>query len=202
METAIENIPLKQKRGRLILVLMFVFFVLPLFIVLAMHQYGWHPKGSSIGDLIEPARALSVGSQLQDASGKPIDSAVFKDKWSMVFIAEICDTACAERLYSMRQLHVALAKDIDRVQRVLITKAADVSALQTQYPDLIIINQPGSAIAELTRQFEIADSDVQTSNRIYLVDPLANLMMSYPATAKAAEIYKDMTQLLKFAWAG
>ncbi len=191
-----------QKRGRIVLLCMFLFFVLPLVIVLAMHQYGWHPQGDSLGELIQPARALQASSDLQDANGHQVTIDMLKDKWSMVYIAETCDHTCAERLYSMRQLHVALAKDIERVQRVWITQSQDVAAIQAQYPDMLIINQPSDALAIFTAQFEVAGQDVQHSNQIYLVDPLANLMMRYPKTAQPREIFKDITRLLKYAWAG
>lgn len=191
-----------QKRGRLVLLCMFLFFVLPLVVVLAMHQYGWHPQGDSLGELIQPARALQMSPNVQDAQGRLVTIDMLKDKWSMVYIAETCDHTCAERLYSMRQLHVALAKDIDRVQRVWITSSQDVAAIQTQYPDMLIINQPSDALASLTAQFEIVGQDVQHSGQLYLVDPLANLMMRYPKTAQPREIYKDITRLLKYAWAG
>lgn len=191
-----------QKRGRVVLLCMFLFFVLPLVVVLAMHQYGWHPQGDSLGELIQPARALQMSPRLQDAKGRLVTIEMLKDKWSMVYIAETCDHTCAERLYSMRQLHVALAKDIDRVQRVWITSSQDVAAIQTQYPDMLIINQPSDALASLTAQFEIVGQDVQHSGQIYLVDPLANLMMRYPKTTHPREIYKDITRLLKYAWAG
>lgn len=191
-----------QKRGRIVLLSMFLFFVLPLVIVLAMHQYGWHPQGDSLGELIEPARVLQVSPNLKDAKGRVVTIDMLKDKWSMVFISESCDHTCAERLYSMRQLHVALAKDIDRVQRVWITQNQEVTAIQAQYPDMLIINQPSDALATFTKKFEIAGQDVQHSNQIYLVDPLANLMMRYPNTAQPKEIFKDITKLLKYAWAG
>ena len=191
-----------QKRGRIVLLCMFLFFVLPLVIVLAMHQNGWYLPGDSLGELIQPARSLQISLNLQDTKAHAVTIAMFKDKWSMVYISEKCDHTCAERLYSMRQLHVALAKDIDRVQRVWITQSQDVAAIQVQYPDLLIINQPGDALAAFTEQFRVADQDVQHSNQIYLVDPLANLMMRYAKTAQPAEIYKDMTKLLKYAWAG
>lgn len=200
---ALATIDVKaQKRGRVVLLCMFLFFVLPLLVVLAMHQYGWHPQGESLGELIQPARALQVDPRLRDAHGRLLTIDMLKDKWSMVYIAETCDHTCAERLYSMRQLHVALAKDIDRVQRLWITQSQDVAAIQAQYPDMLIINQPSDVLASLTGQFEIAGQDVQHSSQIYLVDPLANLMMRYPKTAQPKEIYKDITRLLKYAWAG
>jgi len=40
------------------------------------------------------------------------------------------------------------------------------------------------------------------SDRIYLVDPLKKLMMSYPADASPLDIYEDMKRLLKTSRVG
>jgi hypothetical protein len=40
------------------------------------------------------------------------------------------------------------------------------------------------------------------SNRIYLVDSLGYLMMSYPANMALADVRKDITRLLRYSWAG
>ena len=40
------------------------------------------------------------------------------------------------------------------------------------------------------------------SARIYLIDPLANLMMSFPESVPPKAVRKDLVRLLKAAWAG
>lgn len=191
-----------QKRGRLILVLLFLFFVLPLIAVLLMHHYQWHPQGSSNGALISPARPLHMANALLDEQARPLMATVWRDKWSMVYVAESCDSVCAERLHGMRQLHVSFAKDIERIQRVLISPISDSAVLRQQYPDLVIINQPATALANLSQQFDIAGQSASAEHRIYLVDPLGNLMMSYTLTTPLKEIRKDLERLLRYSWAG
>jgi hypothetical protein len=71
--------------------------------------------------------------------------------------------------------------------------------LQAEYPDMRVIQQPTIAVTTLARQFQIEPS---ADTRIYLVDPLANLMMSFPASVEAKAIRKDLVRLLKAAWAG
>jgi len=46
------------------------------------------------------------------------------------------------------------------------------------------------------------DEVVSSSNRLYLVDPLGHLMMSYQAHLPLAAVRKDVTRLLRFSWAG
>ncbi len=44
----------QQTKGRIVLIALVVFFAAPLFVVMAMYRFDWHPKGQSYGDLIEP----------------------------------------------------------------------------------------------------------------------------------------------------
>ena len=56
--------------------------------------------------------------------------------------------------------------------------------IREEHPDLVVALLGGKDGASLLRQFPAyGDGPVDTAGRIYLVDPLGNLMMSYPATA-------------------
>jgi hypothetical protein len=57
-------------------------------------------------------------------------------------------------------------------------------------------------IENLATQFNIHDEDALLANRVYFVDPLGHMMMSYTSNIEAAYIRKDLTRLLKFSWAG
>lgn len=184
------------------LLLLFVFFALPLLLVVAMHKYDWHPQGSSRGELVSPARLLQMPSELLDVHGAAVKPGLWHDKWSMVYITNDCQQACSNRLHIMRQLHASLAKDIDRVQRVLLIPASNLESIQTLYPDLVILNQPVTELAKLRQQFDLPGVPAGSEDRVYLVDPLGNLMMSFPANISAADIRKDMVRLLAYAWAG
>ncbi len=102
----------------------------------------------------------------------------------------------------MRQLHVSLYKDIERAQRVLITTTPDVSSIKADYPDLIIINQPILSVTKLSQQFDINHESATSTNRLYLVDPLGHLMMSYSQAVPLADVRKDVSRLLRYSWAG
>ena len=213
--------PETRSHGRWILLLLLAFFAVPLLLVVVMHQYDWHPQGSSHGELIAPARQVTMPAGMLSASGQPINPEMWRDKWSMVYIADECAAVCLQRVHSMRQLHVSFAKDIERMQRVLITNSRETAALQQQYPDLVIISQPDSAIADLVRQFSAlglseqvpakqltgntpqSTGNVSTpENSLYLVDPLGNLMMRFPASVPDADVRKDISKLLRYSWAG
>ena len=206
MSVQVQNNPLTSNTtkpsGRWMLLLLFAFFAVPLLLVMLMHRFDWHPQGSSHGELVSPARQLQTPSQLLDAHGTPVGSALWRDKWSMVYITNDCQQNCNERLHVMRQLHVSMAKNIDRVQRVMLTSSDHLERVQEQYPDLLILNQPMNELTKLRQQFDLPGKPAGSEDRIYFVDPLGNLMMSYPITIAPAEIRKDLSRLLAYSWAG
>jgi cytochrome oxidase Cu insertion factor (SCO1/SenC/PrrC family) len=195
----------QQKKGRLFLIAMVVFFAAPLFLVMAMYRYDWHPKGKSYGELIEPVVPIKLTEAFQDVKTTDttvLSKALWHDKWSAVILADKCETVCQARLHDARQIHASLEKDMNRLQRILITNQQDLGDLQKQYPDLIILNQPSADVQALAKQFDLNGVSSYTSERVYMVDPLGNLMLSYSNEVKPVEMRKDWVRLLKYSWAG
>ena len=204
MQNVVENSEYldQQRRGRLMLLCMLIFFITPIIVVIAMYKLDWRPKGESIGELVTPAKLLTMNNALITSDGTVAQPDLWKEKWSMVYVAASCETACKDKLHIMRQLHTSLYKEIPRMQRVLITTSIEVDELKQNYPEMVILNRPTAGITELSDQFNISGESSISSDRIYLVDPLGHLMMSYtPATAPAL-IRKDITRLMKYSWAG
>jgi hypothetical protein len=191
----------QQRKGRIIFLMITIFFVVPILVVVLMFKFNWRPTGQSVGELVQPARLLITPSTLKDNNNNS-QTSFWGDKWNMVYIAKQCDKACIDRVHDMRQIHISTYKDIFRVQSVLITQQQDVSSIQAQYPQLIIVNQSVQDIENLATQFNIHDEDALLANRVYFVDPLGHIMMSYTSNIEAAYIRKDLTRLLKFSWAG
>lgn len=204
MHTEIENQEYlaRQSRGRLMLISMLIFFVTPIVVVIAMYKFDWRPQGTSVGDLVVPARLLNMQQKLLFSDGTAVPDNIWKDKWSMLYVAGDCAEQCNRKLHDMRQLHVSLYKEIPRMQRVLITTSPDVSPLKNTYPELLILNQPVVEISALSEQFQVNGEPAMSSGRIYLIDPLGHLMMSFAPDTDAALIRKDITRLMKYSWAG
>lgn len=201
MQTAPENHSSQQRQGRMIFLMMTFFFVLPILVVIAMYKLNWKPTGQSYGELISPPKLIQNTGQLKTSEGKSVPD-LWIDKWSMVYVTAHCEQACLDRLHDMRQLHASLYKDMMRAQRVLITAEKDVSAIKSQYPDMVLINQPKNEIEQFSVQFNIGNEDSNTANRIYFVDPLGHVMISYASSIPAKNIRKDLVRLLKYSWAG
>lgn len=204
MQIEVENTEFleRQRRGRLILLCMLIFFITPIIAVVAMYKMDWRPKGDSIGELVVPARLLTMNYALMSSDNGTINPDLWKDKWSMVYIADDCAEQCKEKLHQMRQLHISLYKEIPRMQRVFITTSKQVDQLKQDYPNMLIMNQPASGISALSGQFNVSNESSMTANRIYLVDPLGHFMMSYAPHTKPALMRKDVIRLMKYSWAG
>ncbi len=180
-----------------------VVFVIP--IVAAML---YRPSGTmNYGELVEPARPLQAVT-LRDLEGRTVSLDALKGKWTFFYFgAPECRRPCQDNLYKMRQVRLAQGKNAHRVQYVwLLTApaaAADLAALRRAHPDLRILQAAPAELRALARQFRLPAGDpLQRLERIYLIDPLGNLMMSYPLGADPSGMRKDLARLLRVSRIG
>lgn len=165
---------------------------------------GWRPHGSTNnGDLIQPARPLpQIG--LATPSGQTLSSRFLQDKWTLVYVGDgRCDERCREALLLTRQTRLALNTDMGRVQRLFLVTAhcCDEEYLHAEHPDLVIALADDAAGQQLLAVFP-EGSAAGTQGRIYIVDPLGNLMMSYAPQAPRKGLLEDLKKLLKLSHIG
>ncbi|HZH08708.1 MAG TPA: cytochrome C oxidase subunit I [Lautropia sp.] len=167
---------------------------------------------SNYGALIEPQRPVpTLASKVVHAPVEPRDASgpggsanppqveglqSFKGRWIMLGIdSGACEVPCAEKLFFMRQTHVALGKERGRLLRVLLV--TDDSALPTAvlaaHPDLVVLRVAPDALRGL---FPVEAATTLTDH-IYLIDPLQNLMMRFPKNPDPAKTRKDLQKLMK-----
>ena len=119
----------------------------------------------------------------------------------MIYVSETCDEICMENVYRMRQIHMGVGKHSLRLQKVLLLTNQSVDELYslfTNYKGQQVINTDGIDIDFLLDKFRNEDNnDPLKSQRIYISDPLGNLMMSYPANIHPRGILKDLKKLLR-----
>jgi hypothetical protein len=182
----------KDRRQRRILIAVALMFFAPLAFAFYLYYGGitWRP-GHRVnnGDLIQPPR--------------PLNEKFLQGKWSFVYVQHgPCDDECRQHLYETRQVRTALDRDMNRVQRVFIADAdcCDLPALHEMHPDLIF-KTPGAEDAAWLAQLPVPGG-VINSHRLYLVDPLGNLMMVYPPEAKPKGMLEDMKRLLRLSSIG
>jgi hypothetical protein len=161
--------------------------------------YVLRPEGRrNYGELITPQRPLPALATT-DLSGKPGELTALKNQWLLINVASAaCDTACQQRLYFQRQLRESLGKQKGRLDRVwLITDAADVDVrLKPALTDAVALRVPATALA----QWLPPAGSQRLEDHLYVVDPIGNLMMRFPANmdaAGAAKAKRDLDRLLR-----
>jgi len=192
-----------RQRRMLIGLAMLFFAPLGLAFFLYYGHAGWLPGGRvNAGDLIDPARPLPSLTLPLFSPGNT-DPNFLKGKWTFLYALDgACGQACRTRLYDTRQVRLALDRDMNRVQRVFIAapECCDAQFLHGQHPDLIAI-RAGTEAAPLLASLP-GEGGAAGSARVYLIDPLGNLMMSYPAGIKAKGMLDDMKRLLRLSSIG
>ena len=161
--------------------------------------YVVRPEGRrNYGELINPQRPLPAIATV-DLSDKPGELTALKKQWLLISVAGAnCDEACQKRLYFQRQLRESLGKEKDRVDWVwLVTDAAAVDArLKPALAEATVLRVPAAALAEWLPP---ANSQ-RLEDHLYVVDPLGNLMMRFPANmdaSGAAKAKRDLDRLLR-----
>jgi hypothetical protein len=143
------------------------------------YEYRWiSARTSNYGELLKPQ---PIGGALASLRGK----------WVLVTVdAAACSAACERKLYIVRQVRKAQGKEMERIER------------------LWLLANGGKPRAELLAALEgghIATPDAQLLKAlpnladIYLVDPLGNLMMRFPAEPDPQKMIKDLQRLLKYS---
>lgn len=158
--------------------------------------YFVRPDGrSNYGDLIDPQRALPP-LHLTTLDGRPYDAAALRGKWVMLMAASgECASECVDRLYHMRQVRMTTGKDRDRISRVwLVTDSMPVSTqLIREYDGMELLRADPQEVA----RWLAAEGEDRFDRRIYMADPLGNLMMRFPVDADPSKTKRDVSKLLR-----
>lgn len=193
------------RRARRALLGLAAIFFLPLAVsFLLYYGTGWRPAGRvHHGELIDPVVPLPVVA-LTAAGGGPVGADFLRRDWHLVYVGDgACNPACRSALLLTRQVRLALDKDLTRVVRVFLYTGAlgAGDALRTEHPDLVVVRGDGPRGEQLLAVFPQRPA-LHTAGRLYVVDPLGNLMMSYPAGTPPRDLLEDLKRLLKLSHIG
>jgi hypothetical protein len=161
--------------------------------------YVVRPEGRrNFGELITPQRPLPpLATRTLD--GKPGKLTALKDQWLLLSVAGgACDTRCEQNLYFQRQLRESLGREKERLDRVWLVND-DVPVRQALLPALAAATVLRVPAGDLAQWLEPAPGK-RPQDHLYLVDPLGNLMMRFPADMDAesgAKAKRDLDRLLR-----
>ena len=161
--------------------------------------YVIRPEGRrNYGELINPQRTFpDVSVQALDGHALPLVS--LKGQWLLVSVAGgDCDEICHKHLYLQRQLRESLGKEKDRMDWVwLINDAASPPpALGSALQKATVLRMDATALSAWLAPAE----GRQLAEHLYVVDPMGNWMMRFPAamdSSGAAKAKRDLERLLR-----
>lgn len=187
----------------------FLLFIIALFglpLVLAWLLVGhWHPDSTvNHGELLTPAQPINH-LQIRQTDGQLLTTDDLKGRWTLAYLATDCEERCEKSLYHMRQVRLALGKDMERVQTLYMhTAPLDdkvKSWLNQQHPAL----KKGIADGQTLDFFQHVFPGQESTNFgewIYMIDPLGNLFIRYATHEEPKGILEDLERLLKYSKIG
>jgi len=190
-----------NKKNKIIIIVIVLVFVAPSILswYVFNHTDFLESRGTSnYGQIITPPVQLENFSLIDPLDAQRTDT--LHGKWSMIYVAESCDDMCMQNVHRMRQIHMGMGKHSLRVQKVLFLIDQDINELSSlfkNYKGQQIINTNAIDTDNLLEKFNLEDADLLRSQRIYISDPLGNLMMSYPSDTNPKGILKDLKKLLR-----
>ena len=145
----------QQNKGRLVLIAIAAMFFLPILLSWYLNFFTDFKKdaeGIQHGVLINPP--IQLGTLYGFAIGQK-DRQELQKKWTLVFFTENdCDKTCQEKLYKLRQIRLAIGKDREKVERLLVVnKSLDWSNFEEDYLDQKIIDVNSDSYQTLNQVF-------------------------------------------------
>ena len=157
------------------------------------------PQGhAGLGVFIAPARPVDqLEGQSLDATPKRL--ATLKGRWLLVAVSGgECGTPCQRQLFIQRQLWATLGSEKDRVLRVwLIADGAPVPPEMRQ----AMVGAEVLRVPKDKLDAWLGDgSGKSLSDYLFVVDPLGNAMLRFPAqvnAVQAGQMHRDLDRLLR-----
>ena len=189
-------------QGKIKFLLIVTIFVLPF--AVSNHLYNKHLSGEKLGTtnygiFIDPIISLTETSFFDlSKNNKKYNS--LERKWYLIYnIRSECSETCLNEIYLLRQINIALGKDMDRVKRIILLGEQNDedfnNELIEKYPNLIIVsNQPSSLKNIIT--------SIKNNHNLFLVDPNGNVILGYDENFNGKKLLKDIKKLLKLSKIG
>lgn len=188
--------------GRIKFLLIVFIFTVP-FVISYYLSKDYHAGGelqtSNYGSFINPIVELSQ-STFDDYSGENLNVNQHLTKWSLIYrMPKNCSQMCSDEIYLIRQVNIALGKDMNRLERVIVLNqtvpSSEVDDLVIKYPKAIVVkNNSSTFINEINK---ITDRYV-----LLLTDPLGNVILGYDEGFEGKKLLKDIKKLLKLSKIG
>lgn len=191
-----------KKNNKWPIIGLFTIFAAPLFIAYGGWYLGWFDNvgSSNHGDLIQPVVTLDKSGLLLQQ--KTMEEKDLNHHWWIIYVSDDknCALRCQANVYLINQSRTAQAKELVRIEKLIVSKNQPFTSRAQTF-----INQHFGSNVFATLS---ANSSLE-AGKIYLMDPLGNIFMSYPEVADEQQAVKagrgiilDIKKLLKISQIG
>ena len=177
-----------RAKGRRTLLLLAALTIAPDVASYAAYYFFPREQRTNYGELLTTVPAPPLAGTRAD--GQPFALAQLYGKWVLTVAAPgACDAQCIQALHATRQARTIQGREMERVQRVwLVTdNVMPDPALLAQHPDLLVARVSRESLAGFPAGVD----------RIYLIDPLGNLVLAFPRDPDIRKIAKDIERVLR-----
>lgn len=183
--------------NRTAIVAVFAIFLIPVVLATLLHSewFDWQPGGSrNHGELIQPVIELEEFST-RDVRDRTVTRSDLLDRWQLIHVhTGVCGEVCLENLYWLRQVRRAQDRHQPDIGLVFASDAQQddetIEAIEELASDYLIL--AGPAASPLLQQLP----DDWRQGGFYITDPMANIILGYPADADHNGIRRDLRRLL------
>ena len=183
------DIDVRRRSARRTLILLALVCAAPV-IASYIAYYGLHRDARINYGELDPRPAPAIAGTTGD--GAPWRLASLQGHWVLLVVDDAaCDSRCERALYATRQARTIQGREQERIVRVLlqpIGTAPPGAAVLEQHPGLV------AAQADPRQWATLTDGG---GDRIFIVDPLGNLVLRYPSDLDIKRLAKDLERLLK-----
>jgi hypothetical protein len=175
-------------RGKRTLALIAAVAIAPIALSYAVYYFWPRTAQVNYGTLLATAPAPAIEGTAAD--GAAFRLADLRGRWVLLAGGGAgCDVACEKSLYATRQARTMQGREQDRVARVWLAAGGAPPS-----PDLVAMH-PGLQVARVSAG--ALDALPGAKPAIWLVDPLGNLVLSWPADPDVKKLAQDLARLLK-----
>ena len=188
----------RTNMGRLNMLLVLLACAAP--VVASYITYYWvRPEARrNYGELIQPTRPTpSIAVARLDGNDMKLTD--LKGQWLLVSVAgAACDEPCQQRLYLQRQILVGLGKERPRTDWVwLVNDKAEIPhSLLPGLEEATVLRVDPKALAQWLQP----EANKKLEDHLYMVDPMGEWMMRFPAQLNAEgalKVKRDIERLLR-----
>jgi len=204
---------MSMTRQQVTLLGIFALFLAPVLLVLMMRSSWWQyqpEKFKNRGQLVQPPVQLPVGfiqTGASDRGGNKSLASAINGKWLLLYIMpENCDRRCTDEIVFLRQIHKASGRQGKHLSIVVLntnkTGLEIQSTIESIYQELnFIANPPAETLTTLAGISAGLESEKRQPNhvRIFVSDPMLNVMLAYGEDANPGDISKDLKRLLNWS---